>query len=209
MESVVGSRIVRIRRKIENALCEWKLGIHTSGVYFSDSSNDEYIYYGTQSYATTRRILKRLALSPSDVLVDLGCGKGRVVCLASLYRLREVIGVEYSPILCGIAKENAIRLKGRETPIRIWEGLAQEFDYSQGSVFYMFHPFGPNTLKQVLANMRKGFEDCPRHIELVYVNPVHESILQDAKWLELQKRWEKGEHPDIDADVSFWRIRTQ
>lgn len=196
--------MARMRRKLENAVWEWKLGIRTRGLYFSESSNDEFIHYGTQSYATALRVLEGLALSPGDVFVDLGCGKGRVICLASLHEVREVIGVDYSPVMCTMARSNARRVKGRRSPIRIWEGLAQDFNYSQGSVFYMFHPFGPATLGQVLDCMRRGIEAHPRPIRIAYVNPVHDSLLREVSWLEEQDRWEQGGHPDIDVPVSFW-----
>ena len=52
-------------------------------------------YYATVPYRAIFRILTFLSLKPSDVFVDLGCGKGRVVCCAATYDIAEAIGIEY------------------------------------------------------------------------------------------------------------------
>ncbi len=48
----------------------------------------------------------RKMMPANSVLVDLGCGKGRVLLLASHWGFREVRGVEFAQELCEIAKKN-------------------------------------------------------------------------------------------------------
>lgn len=206
------SRLVYAALRLESALYEYRLGITTRGLYNwnpDDWNRREHIYYGSTFYRRIFRILDALCLGASDTVVDLGCGKGRVACCASLYPVREVIGVEDVPELCTIAEKNLLRLRGKRTQARILHGRAEEFEYTKGTVIYMFHPFGPNTLTAVLSQIDKGLRANPRTIRIVYVNPVHEYVLKEAKWLELYDRWPAVRllQDEIMHPVSFWRPR--
>jgi hypothetical protein len=83
--------------------------------------------------------------------------------------------------------------------------LAQEFDYTRGTVFYMFHPFGPNVLHQVLEKMHTGFKIRHQCIRIVYVNPVFEELLKKCEWLEEYERWMPNTKGNNEHVVSFWR----
>src|SRR5262245_17113716 len=96
-------------------------------------------------YTSTWRVLRHLALQPSDVFVDVGCGKGRVLCCAARQPVAQVIGVDLSAELCREATENARRLRGRQAPIEVVNTFAQDFDYSEATVVYFFDPFGADT----------------------------------------------------------------
>src|SRR5262249_8840372 len=130
--------------RVSNAYWERRLGIRTNGWFWMD--REDSAPYGTQTYASNRQILDALRLRPDDVFVDIGSGKGRVVCMAACSQVGEVIGVEYSEPLTAIARDNAERLRGRRAPIELHTGLAEEFDYSRATVLFLFNPFGPDTL---------------------------------------------------------------
>jgi len=68
---------------------EARLGIHTTGGALVARD------YGCLAYDTYFKIFDHLELKPDDVVVDIGCGKGRVVCVAATYCVKEVIGVDY------------------------------------------------------------------------------------------------------------------
>lgn len=204
--------LARSAFKLENALYEHRLGLATHGLYNwkpGDWLQDEHIYYGASSYRRIFRILDSLHLGPSDIFIDLGCGKGRVTCCASLYPMYEVIGVEDVPELCTIAEKNLMRLRGKRTQATIFHGKAQEFEYTKATVIYMFHPFGPNTLAAVLSQLDKGLQASPRSLRIVYVNPVHEYVLKEAKWLEPYDQWPAVRlfQAEFLHAVSFWRLR--
>jgi precorrin-6B methylase 2 len=206
------SRLARGALRLENAFYEYRLGIATHGLYNwkpDDWSQKEHTYYQAASYRRIFRILDALRLGPSDTLIDLGCGKGRVTCCASLYPISEVIGIEDMQELCTHAENNLMLLRGKRARARILQGRAEEFEYTKGTVIYMFHPFGPKTLAAVLSQLDKGLRLNPRDIRIVYLNPVHEHILQETKWLELYDRWAAVRflQAEIIHPVSFWRLR--
>jgi SAM-dependent methyltransferase len=198
-------RRLRLWEKFCNRGWEYKLGINTRGM--AQALEPDSCHYVPHSYSLTWAILHSLTLSSSDVFVDIGCGKGRVICCAACFNIREVTGVEISKNLCEIAERNAIRLSGRRAPITIINTPAQDCDYLKGTVFYLFNPFGALTLRRVLAKIQLSLSAHPRFVRIVYVNPQHESLLQVGGWLELYDRWESGRRPELAHDISFWRSK--
>ena len=204
--------LARSTLRLENAFYEYHLGITTRGLYNwtpgGDWSQDEHLYYFATSYRRIFRILDALRLGPADTFIDLGCGKGRVACCASSYPVGEVIGIDDVPELCSAAENNLRDLRSRRARSRILRCGAQEFDYSVGTVIYMFHPFGARTLFAVLSRLAAGLQSSPRDLRIVYVNPVHESILRQTKWLEPYDRWPPLRYlgTEVAHEVSFWRL---
>lgn len=205
-------RLVRNSMRLENALYECGLGITTHGLYNwspGDWSRSEHLFYYATPYRRVFRILESLHLGPSDRFVDLGCGKGRVICCASRYCLAEVIGIEDVADLCTIAKENLRCMRGRRAATRIFHGKAEDFEYTECTVVYMFHPFGPQTLASVLARLYESLRLNPRSLKIVYVNPVHERVLKETNWLKLYDYWPSPRYllNKVVHPVSFWRAR--
>ena len=161
--------------------------------------------YASINFWHTRRMLDLVRPGPDDVVFDLGSGAGRVVCVAALRNVKKCVGVEFSEEYCRIARENALRLRGRRAPIEIVCEDATRVDLSAGTVFYLFNPFGKETLAAVLANIRASLRDRPRRVRMIYVNPVHEELLQTSGWLikfhELQTL--------MGWRVSFWQNGTE
>jgi cyclopropane fatty-acyl-phospholipid synthase-like methyltransferase len=205
-------RAARNTLRLENAFYEYRLGIATHGLYNwqkGDWSQSEHLYYYATAYRRVFRILDALHLGLSDTFVDLGCGKGRVTCCASLYPVSEVIGIEDVEELCTTAEENLKVLRGKLAPARIVHGRAEEFEYTKGTVIYMFHSLGPKALAAFLSQLENGLRMQPRDLRIVYVNPVHEYVLKEAKWLESYDRWPAVRllRTEIMHPVSFWRWR--
>jgi len=209
---MAADHLVRNALRLENALYEYRLGISTHGLVNwtpGDWSQNEHLYYFATSYRRIFRILDALHLGPADTFIDLGCGKGRVACCASRYPVGEVIGIEDVAGLCAAAEKNLRNLSGKRAPTRILCGKAEGFDYTTGTVIYMFHAFGPKTIGAVLSQLDKGLRLNPRHVTLVYVNPIHEHVLQETKWLKLYERWPASRYlgSEVMHPVSFWRLR--
>jgi precorrin-6B methylase 2 len=89
------------------------------------------------------------------VFYDIGSGMGRIVCAAARKRLRKCTGVEMSEPLCQIARCNAMKLRGRKAPIEIVCGDAPTADLGEGTIYFMFDPFGADTIRDTLENIMK------------------------------------------------------
>jgi SAM-dependent methyltransferase len=188
--------------RLNNLWWEFRLGISTRGLVPVDHPDS--VHYATMSYGTVRSILRHLDLRESDVFVDIGCGKGRVLCCAGRYGVRQVTGVDLSTPLCREAEANARRLRGRRAPITVENKMAQDFDYSTATVLFMFDPFGAATLEPVLERIGRDTEG--RSVRLAYANPSHDTVLQDQAWLAEREFWARQDS-GLEHDVVFYRSK--
>jgi SAM-dependent methyltransferase len=114
--------------------------------------------------------------------VDLGCGKGRAVLMASEFRFREVVGVELHASLANIAEANVAAWKaaGRAIcPLRIVCQDATEFVFPPGPcLLYLFHPFGAPVLERLIERIESDFASRPGMLDLIYFNPEGGELLE-------------------------------
>jgi SAM-dependent methyltransferase len=204
-------------RHWRNLIWDWRLGISTCGPYEGqyglreqDRVTAEHAEYATISFGDVFTILDFLSPGKEDVLVDVGCGKGRIVCSAARYRLREVIGFDDTPILCGMAERNLARIRGRRTLARVINCDAESFDYSLGTIYYMYYPFGDRTMQMVLDKLYESLQQRPRTVRIAYVYdppgwyayPHSEHVLKGRSWIRRYAHWPASLRTAVN--VSFW-----
>jgi SAM-dependent methyltransferase len=121
--------------------------------------------------------------------VDLGCGKGRAVMMASGFNFREVVGVELHAALAEIAERNVAvwRAAGRAVcPMRIVCGDATEFLFPDGAcLLYLFNPFAAPVMKQLIERIEADFRGRPGMLDLIYFNPEAGQLLEAHGGFEL------------------------
>ncbi len=143
--------------------------------------------YEPTGYRTLNKIIKYLNLNKDDVFVDYGCGKGRVVFVAATQQLKKVIGVELDKNLADIAKLYIGKLKQNNTPIEILNMDALNFDPGEGTVFFLYNPFGYRSVNAILNKIKDSLITQPRGIRIVYANPAWRIVLDAQDWLEEEK----------------------
>lgn len=136
--------------------------------------------YEPMHYEALDVVSRRLFLNASDVLYDLGCGKGRITCYFATKAIKKAGGVEYDPALAEAARANAANLIGRRAPISILTGDAAEQDYTDATVIFMFSPFGPAVMRRVLDRL-KGMEG----LRIVYASPSALEVFDEYPALKL------------------------
>jgi SAM-dependent methyltransferase len=141
------------------------------------------VKYVPVDYLVLFYVLGGLDLSPEDTFFDIGCGLGRAVLMAARRPIRQAIGVEYDAQLAQRAQENGRRVRGRRAPIEIRNVDATVTDYSEGTIFCMYNPFGERTMLMTLEKIRQSLEIRPRAIRIAYVNPVFANLLDSQDWL--------------------------
>lgn len=123
-----------------------------------------------------RRLLRDLVVEPWECALDIGCAKGSA--MRDLLRLpfKRVDGLELSPDLAEVARRNFARLGERR--VQVYCGDARQFrSYGEYAVFYLYNPFPPEILVQVL---RPLLAQTPAGAErvVIYNNPAgHEQML--------------------------------
>jgi SAM-dependent methyltransferase len=195
-----------VYRKLYSIASELRLGIRTTG---SERIPEDVvdIPYVPVPYRVIFPILARISLSPDDVFIDVGCGKGRMVCCASRWPARKVIGVDVNPALIKTARANAAKTRGRVAEVECLQARAEQFDYSDATVVYLYHPFRRPVMDMFLTRL-----DQTRHrgrsMRVVYANAVHEDALSEARWLTKEDEWAASKIGGFPHTVSFWRSKS-
>ena len=114
------------------------LNIKTSGR--DDIKSDQYRYpYEPTPYCVLERLANSELIRKGDVVLDYGCGKGRVSFFLSYQAKAKTIGIEYDERIYNLAVENS---KTARTKADFICGRAEEFEILEGvNRCYFFNPF--------------------------------------------------------------------
>ena len=198
----------RLVARVRNAAVDAWLGVNTRGV--APTSVTDGCQCATLDYTSIDRVLDELGTSQDDVIVDVGCGRGRVVCALARRRVREVVGVEGDPDIARACADNVDRMRARgrvrASAVSVVAALADasEVDpvWRRATALYFFAPFGAATLRRVLAAVRRS---ASGPVRLVYVNSLDETPFVEAG-CRRTGGWPKGKGPGREHPVSFWTM---
>jgi SAM-dependent methyltransferase len=177
----------RVRQPVDE-LWDRYLGVRTFGHHPGSGAPGDrewYMHYIPSSYRDVFAVLDRAGLGPDDVVTDLGCGLGRVAFAASHRGAARVEGVDLIPSLIETANANLARSRLKSRNIRFHARNALDHDLGDTSLLYLFHPFGPEILGEVMEKARKDrrVAGIRRPLRIAYVNPIGEAVLNEAGWL--------------------------
>lgn len=165
--------LVRSYRIIRNAVIDYRYGGLLGGAYLSPHLTSNSDYEGL-SYIFENRI------KASDVLVDIGCGTGRVINWWLSYAPHNrIIGLELDEEL---AKQTRQRLQNYKN-VTIIAGDAVQHIPPDGTLFYLYNPFGREVMKAFKKRLISLFSE--RHeITVFYYNCKHVDIFEnDPAWI--------------------------
>ncbi len=144
---------------------------------------------GNADYDDLHELFSQVDVRPDDVIVDVGCGKGRAInVFLSRYPHNTIVGLELEPDVCA---KTARRLR-RHANVTILCGDATELLPRDGTVFYLFNPFGEAVLAKFIAALLGIEADRPRTV--VYYN---------CKFVELFEAEPRCEVRMLDRPKSF------
>jgi SAM-dependent methyltransferase len=121
-------------------------------------------FHATNSpYEDLERVFRDVSVGPADVIVDVGCGKGRSLnWLIERFPANAIYGIELDPELCAAT---AKRLRRRRN-VTVVCGDATGLIPPEGSVFYLFNPFDGN----VMSRFASALLERGRPATIVYYN---------------------------------------
>jgi SAM-dependent methyltransferase len=197
-------------------------GIETSGFVSTtecateDVPEEQINPYGASQPSIVRKMLASLPEPARYAFVDLGCGKGRPLVVASEFPFRRVVGVELSPQLVQLARANAATIAARHparTPIEIQIGDATTvLPPAERVVYFLYNSFGRQLVKALVENIERQLQGQLEHAFFVCYNPVHGEVLDQSRHFV---RWsaqtigysddELGYGPDLDDIAVIWQ----
>jgi SAM-dependent methyltransferase len=166
--------------------------VHSAGYYATAPS----LFEGTLSL--WRGTLAGTGLTLGDyALLDVGCGKGRVLMLASQHAFRRVVGVELHPDLALVARRNVRRWmrSPRACPrVEIIEGDILAVSFPSGPVLlYLFNSFERAMVELLLERLRTLSLTRTEPIDLIYVHPEFGDLVFRSPRVEML----------VEEDVAF------
>ena len=151
------------------------LQIETTGR--DDTNSDEYRYpYEPTSYSVLQRLVDSDLIGEEDVVLDYGCGKGRVDFFLSYRTKAKTIGIEYDEHIYERALKNLKNVISRVKP-QFLLTKAEAYDVpADVNRCYFFNPFSVEILHKVMARIIESYYEAPREIFLFFYYPSDEYI---------------------------------
>jgi SAM-dependent methyltransferase len=196
-------------------------GTDTSGVVLAtDLPAHEIARNYAIDYAGSQPSVLRLALAELPKLntytfLDLGCGKGRPLLVASEFPFRDIIGVDLSQPLAQVARRNAAIIANRfpaRTSIRVAVGDASNYPLPPGNlVIFLYNPFHAELIANVVAGVEAALAAESRSIYVIYYNPIAGHCFDASS--QLRRHFAKmlpyadeelGYGPDRDDPIVIW-----
>ncbi len=150
--------------------------------------------------------------------IDVGAGMGRAMLLAADYPFHKVIGIELNPTLADIARHNLTTwhaTRKTRAPLQVVCGDALDARHPKGPcLVFLFNPFGPSVMRRLLQRWARIFKTRPGELDLLYVNPEQEHVIERQPGFKRIFRGEGapvpcGRHrgPQDHGQPAQWRIR--
>ncbi len=148
-------------------------------------------YEGTK-WLMLPRLFPRGSIGTEDVLIDYGCGKGRVaIWVASHFVMRRVIGVEVDKDLHAVAQANWERWRGprRCKTVEFVCEDAREFEVPDDvTIVYLANPFWGGVFDRVVEQLRASLVRRRRPLRVIYWLPLMHDHLVAAGFSVVRQR---------------------
>jgi SAM-dependent methyltransferase len=124
--------------------------------------------YGAAQPSIIRKALGNIPNPRGCHFVDLGCGKGRPLLIASEFHFAAITGVELSPTLCQIARGNAASVSkthpGR-TSITIVKDDALDYKLPNDPLLiFLYNPFDRLLMMKLIGRIEASLRAAPRDL---------------------------------------------
>lgn len=144
-------------------------------------------HYEPTPIGETAALLERVPFDVAQAtFVDLGSGMGRALMEAMRFPFRQIVGVEISPALHAVARENFERYGTERSAcrdVRLVRADAAAYRLPRGDlVVYLYNPFSGEILSRVLERLSEGHA---RHVAVAYHTPVERALFEAHPAFEL------------------------
>jgi hypothetical protein len=171
----VRAMLRRLPRTARNAARDLRYGGFLGGTIRTKQAHLGAHDIGNADYDDLEVLFSQVDVGADDVIVDVGSGKGRAInWFLSRYPGRRIYGIELDEQVC----EKAAKRLRRRREVTILCGDATELLPADGTVFYLFNPFGEDVLRRFAdAFLAAGDGGRPRTI--VYYNCKYLPVFAD------------------------------
>lgn len=134
--------------------------------------------YMPANYLLLEEIFKTLPKEGLSHFLDIGCGKGRALCVAAHYGFEKVTGIDFSQEFCSNAELNLqhtqIKFPSLQYSIINKDALLLAIPKDADCIFF-FNPFDQFVMNHVAKKILASYKNNPRDIYIVYLNPLYKN----------------------------------
>jgi SAM-dependent methyltransferase len=182
--------LVLIRYEI---LGEKKYGINTTGADELKKLKKKGIdishatMYMPVSYQLLEETLDQINSDNKKHFFDIGCGKGRAMCVAAHFGFNKISGVDFSKEFCDDAISNLLITKQKIPAINysVIEADAAVTNIPDDvDCIFLFNPFDEEIMKKVLEHIKSSINNKPRVLNIIYANPLYKKLFLEEGFTE-------------------------
>lgn len=170
--------IYRLRKMARNLLFDLRHGA-LIGVMIDTRFPDQGARETSSTDYAVLPILFDGLIQPADVLVDVGCGRGRVILWWLDQGLRnKIVGIELDPEVADYARERTKKSRN----VRIVTGNVLQSLPGDATVFYLYNPFEQWVVERFKRMLEEQFGES-HPVTVVYYNCLHLDVFEsDDRW---------------------------
>src|SRR3990167_7623140 len=131
-------------------------------------------------YSVLEKLFSNISIAARDVIVDVGCGKGRVLAWLMHKKIpNKVIGVEVDPT---VASETKKRMRHYKQIEIVTGDISEEAFPLDGTIFYLFNPFGEFVMRKFIKKIENnllGRRVLNNRFLIVYYNCAHLNVFEE------------------------------
>lgn len=139
------------------------------------------------SYILIENLFQQIAIASKKHFLDIGCGKGRAMCVAAHSGYNNITGVDFSKDLCEAALINLKKTKEQIPAIQYAVITKDAINFeipSDVDCIFLFNPFDVVIMGAVVYNIMESIEQFPREIIIIYANPLYINLFLAKGFIE-------------------------
>ncbi|MEO6731624.1 MAG: class I SAM-dependent methyltransferase [Ferruginibacter sp.] len=144
--------------------------------------------YMPANYLLLEEVFAWLRSHRLNHFVDIGCGKGRAVCVAAHNGFRKVTGIDFSKEFCVNAIDN-LQLTKASFPALDFSIIHKDAVIAvippDADCIFFFNPFDQFIMSAVAKNILTSYKNNPRNIYIVYLNPLYKKEFLETGFEEI------------------------
>ena len=134
-----------------------------------------YNAYEATSYFFLERLFQVFPFAENDHMIDFGCGKGRVLFMASQYACKHITGYEINEKRFSILEQNIRQYREKHKTASVFDVYNESAQSAaiddSANKFFFFEPFHLSIYAKVLKNIKDSLKRRQRDISIILYLP--------------------------------------
>lgn len=144
--------------------------------------------YMPAPYDLLEEVFEKYRIASFKHIIDIGCGKGRVMCVAAAHGAKKITGIDFSKELCSAATKNLQKYRQKFPELNCSVLNNDAFYYAipeDADCIFMFNPFDELIMSGLIENIEISLEKNPRPVTVIYFNPMEKQLFTEAGFREI------------------------